>query len=136
MERNSHTYLRIHFKELIMRQFPAQWVASFDAYNALEVFDVDDFIDMTVRYRTPEQTRNIMELCIRTIEPEDWRVNGSNPYAVLNALKRSNVKYRLRRHLAEFDREMYTLTRSNECHDSKRILEMFCTKPVRIIQYA
>ena len=137
---DSHIYNRIHFTSLVMRQFPIQWVTNFQAYEALAFYGLEDFIDMTSRNRMPEQSREIMKICIRASEPEDDRLGNNTPYGVLDALKRINTRYALfpiaRQYIVKFDREMYFLARSNECHDSERILEMFCTRPARIIQYA
>ena len=124
----------------VMRLLPYQWVTSFEAYEALEFYDLNDFIKMTVGRRTEEQTQAIMELSIKASDPEDYERHGSTPIAVLEEFQRINTQYArfpmLKSHLAKFDGKLYELTRSSKCHDSKRILILFCTKPARIIQYA
>lgn len=138
---DSHTYYRIHFTNLVARQLPLHLVCTMNPHQSpLEVFDLNDVVDITFMNRTPEQSREIMKIGIRASEPEDNEWRSGTPYAVLWALKSLNTRFALfpgaRRYLVKFDREMYALTRSSECHDSKRILEMFGTKPARIIQYA
>ena len=95
---------------------------------------------MTLRKRTQESTRRIMELCIRASEPMDGEIYGSNPIAILHTLKRlytSRISIpRFRPYLVKFDGKLYALTRSPECFDSERILELFCTEPAKTIQYA
>ena len=137
---DSHIYNRIHFTELVTRQLPLHLIHTMNPHQSpLEVLDLDDIINMTFRDRTPKQSREIMKICIRASEPED-NPFGSTPYMVLRALNYLNTRFalfpRASRYLVKFDRDMYALTRSPECHDSERILEMFCTRPVRIIQYA
>jgi hypothetical protein len=142
MERNNHTYLRIYFKELVARQLPLHLVRTMNPQQSpLEVLDLNDIIDITFRNRTPEQTKEIMKICIRALEPEDTNTwSGNTPYAVLHEFNYLNTRFalfpRASRYLVKFDGDMYALTRSPECQDSERILEMFCTRPARIIQYA
>ena len=95
---------------------------------------------MTLGKRTQESTRRIMELCIRTSGPLDCERDGSTSIAVLHTLKRlytSRVNIpRFRPYLVKFDGKLYALTRSPECFDSERILELFCTEPAKKIQFA
>jgi hypothetical protein len=138
---NSHTYYRIHFTNLVARQLPLHLVCTMNPHQSpLEVFDLNDIVEMTFRNRTPEQSKEIMKICIRALEPEDNELRNNTPYSVLWMLKFLNTQFalfpRARRYLVKFDGGMYALTRSPECQDSKRILELFCTRPVRIIQYA
>ena len=138
---DSHTYNRIHFVRLVIRQLPLHLVRTMNPHQSpLEVLDLNDIIDITFRNRIPEQTKEIMKICIRALEPEDDKWRGNTPYAVLGALKYLNTRFalfpRASRYLVKFDRELYTLTRGPECQDSERILILFCTRPARIIQYA
>jgi len=126
-----------------MKLLPHDWVHSFQAYEALEFYDLDDFIGMTLGKRTQESTRRIMELCIRAsepLDPSDCELDGSNPIAVLYTLERlytSRVNIpRFRPYLVKFDGKLYALTRSPECFDSERILELFCTELAKKIQFA
>src|ERR1051325_4510564 len=132
--------LRIHFKRHILRLLPRQWVSDFRAYEALEFYDLDDFIGMTNTLRTEDANRQIMELCIKASNPLDWEIEGSTPIAILKTIARFNNSFapipRFKPYIIKFDGKMYELTRSNECLDSRRILKLFCTKPARIIQYA
>jgi hypothetical protein len=136
----NHFDLRIFFVDRIMRLLPRDWVYSFQAYEALEFYDLVEFIGMTLGRRTQESTRRIMELCIRASEPLDCERNGSTPIAVLNILERlytSRISIpRFRPYLVKFDGKLYALTRSPECFDSERILELFCTEPAKKIQFA
>jgi len=106
--------LRLNFIHNVMELLPHDWVHSFQAYEALEFFDLDTFIGMTLGKRTQESTRRIMELCIRASEPLDWELDGSTPMAVLRTLKRlytSRVNIpRFRPYLVKFDSKLYALT--------------------------
>ena len=42
-----HMRLRIFFKEAIINLLPRDWVYSFQAYDALEYYSLDDFMKMT-----------------------------------------------------------------------------------------
>ena len=136
----THLRLRINFVKSVMGLLPHDWVHSFRAYEALEFYDLVEFIGMTLGKRTQESTRCIMELCIRASEPVDCELYGSNPIAVLHTLKRlytSRVNIpRFRPYLVKFDGKLYALTRSPECYDSERILELFCTESAKKIQFA
>src|SRR5438045_6047639 len=70
-----HMRLRIFFKEAIINLLPRDWVHSFRAYEAIEFYDLSDFIGMTLGRRTQESTRRIMELCI---DRKSTRLNSSN----------------------------------------------------------
>ena len=74
-----------------------------------------------------EDINYIMKLSIMNLYTDDDEDAGNNPYAILNVLHRMGFK---------FDGEMYELTRSDECSDSERILELFCDEPARTIQRA
>ena len=136
----NNTSLRKHFKRRILRLLPHQWVRDFRAYEALEFFDLEDFIGMTNILRTEDANRQIMELCIKASNPLDRKREGNTPIAILKAIARFNNSFapipRFKPYLAKFDGKLFALTRSNECFDSRRILKLFCTKPARIIQYA
>src|SRR5687768_12856211 len=80
--------VQINFKRLIMRLLPREWVISFRAYEALQFYDLEDFINMTHLLRTPESNRQIMALCLQASEPDDWEEYGSTPIAILSELKR------------------------------------------------
>ena|SRR2546421_8346 len=137
----NHFGLRIFFVDRIMRLLPRDWVYSFQAYDALEYYSLDDFMKMTVTIRSEEVTRWIMELCIRTSEPldQEWR-SGNYPIVILRTLQQLNAMYvkipRFWSNIPKFDGKLYTLTRSPECYDSERILKLFCTEPAEKIQFA
>ena len=136
----NHIHFRLFFVSGIMGLLPREWVIRFRAYEALEFYDLNDFIGMTTLYRTEEVNRQIMELCIKASEPLDCERAGSTPIAILTRLKNFNTSFaripRFKPYLAKFDGGLYALTRSQECFDSERILELFCTEPARIIQHA
>jgi hypothetical protein len=130
----------MHFIDDIMRLLPQNWVNSFQAYEALEFFDLEDFIGMTTTIRTEDINRRIMELCIKASDPLDCERYGSTPIAILIRFELINTSFaripRYRPYLTKFDGKLYALTQSEECLDSERILVIFCTKPARIIQHA
>jgi hypothetical protein len=138
--RNKHLHSRIFFVNIIMRLLPREWAISFQAYEALQFYDLVIFIGMTGTLRTEDVNRQIMELCIIASDPIDRERDGNTPIAVLSALKRFNTSFaripRFKPYLAKFDGKLYALTRSQNCFDSDRILNMFCTGPARLIQYA
>jgi hypothetical protein len=114
------------FVKKILDLLPQVWRHRFNADRALEVFTLDDFIDMTYRFMPKENINTIMKLCIKASRPDFSLYRGNNPYDILNMLQYEGVK---------FDREMYKLARSDECTDSKRILSLFCDLPATKIQH-
>ena len=116
-----------NFIHAILRLLPQNWRRSFRADEALEVFDLNDFIGMTYRIMKEKKIQAIMELCIISSHPDDWEYDGGNPYAVL---------YEFNHLSAKFDGKMYELACSNQCKDSERIIKLFCDKPAKKIQNA
>ena len=109
----------------ILNLLPQNWVREFGAVQGLEVFTLDDYIDMTYDLMSKEDINSIMELCIINSHPNDSSSNS--PY---------NILYMLRAKGAKFNGEMYKLTRSDECDDFERIVNLFYTLPVTKIQRA
>ncbi|CAI2198128.1 11917_t:CDS:2, partial [Funneliformis geosporum] len=73
------------FDYKIIRLLPRNWVSSFRAYEALEFFDVDDFVSMTYNHLSLEQTQSIMKVCIKSSCSEE--VDDDIPYKVLKVIK-------------------------------------------------
>ena len=108
----------------ILNLLPQNWVREFSAVQALEVFTLDDYIDMTYNLMSKENIQSIAKLCIINSHLD---YPGDSPYEILNMLRFKGAK---------FNGEMYELARSNECIDSERILNLFCDLPVTRIQRA
>jgi hypothetical protein len=111
------------FEGQIINLLPQDWVRQFHAYEALEVYELEDFIEMTYHFTPKENIDSIMELCIMNLHLSIYYKNS--PYHVL---------YMLCLLGANFNGEMYELARSNKCMDSERILKIFCNGPARKIQ--
>ncbi|CAB4382707.1 unnamed protein product [Rhizophagus irregularis] len=128
------------FDYKIIRLLPRNWVSSFRAYEALEFFDVDDFVSMTYNHLSLEQTQSIMKVCIKSSRSEEE--DDDIPYKVLKVIKSQKRDIdKIARSIKElekgkFNGEMYYLTRSTACNDQECILHLFCDEPARIIQQA
>ena len=117
--------LRVLFVGKILDLLPQNWRHRFHADEALKVYGLDDFIDMTYRFMPKENIDSIMELCILNSHPGDCY--GNSPYEILYVLHHMGTK---------FNGEMYELARSDKCMDSVCILGLFCNEPARKIQRA
>ena len=90
-------------------------------------YKLDYCIYLTYSFMPKEDINYIMKLSIINLYPDDDEDTGNYPYAILNMLYDMGFK---------FNGELYELTRSDECSDSGRILELFCNEPARTIQRA
>jgi len=113
------------FVKKILDLLPQLWRRRFNADRALEVFTLDDFIDMTYGFMPKENINSIMRLCIEASHPDDESYDGNTPFATLSMLQYKGAK---------FNGELYKLTHSKKCIDSERILALFCDLPVIKIQ--
>jgi hypothetical protein len=138
------------FDSKLISLLPHNWVSNFRAHEALEFFDVTDYISMAYRDLNKESIRAIMKLSIMSSSPED--LDGNGPIGVLQTLYDEKLQtiwssnmmiyYQEIDHPHEqlnkvvFDGEMYKLTRSNKCKDPTRVLSLFCNEPAKKIQCA
>lgn len=145
---------RLTFAYQVMELLPLQWRINFRAYEALEFYDIEDYVSMTYTRLDKEQLDKIMKLCIKTVNPEIPHYKDGTPYAVLTTIiaqKQANdgiarrLRYkegvnqlRIQQSLdkGKFNGEMYYLARSKECKDPEYILNLFCNKPANKIQRA
>ena len=135
-----HRRLRILFKEAVIDLLPRKLVNSLRTYGPLNLYDLETLVGFTQGMRVENETRQIIELCIRASDPLDYEWDGNTPIVILKEFKGFNTSFaripRFQPHLVKFDGKLYALTRSPECFDSERILELFCTEPAKKIQFA
>ena len=85
---NKYIWYSRKFQSEIMKALPQKWVISFGAYEALEVFDIEDFIDMAPLEAIHKA--NIIKTCIKYLLPDKifdkYYSSEDNPKSILEAM--------------------------------------------------
>ena len=67
-----HRRLRILFKEAVIDLLPRKLVNSLRTYGPLNLYDLETLVGFTQGMRVENETRQIIELCIRASDPLDY----------------------------------------------------------------